>query len=546
MSEITFKGLNLNTDVLRAIDEMGFSTPTEIQASAIPLLMETTKDFIGQAQTGTGKTAAFVIPLLEKIDFSNPNVQALILSPTRELANQIELEIKKLGKYTAAKSTCVYGGTGYESQVRALKRDLPQIVVGTPGRVIDLMKKKILKVDQASYCVLDEADEMLNMGFFEDVQIILDLFNKQRQLIMFSATMPRPILKLIDKSFDAYELVQIAKKSLSNADIEQKYFMVKPRYFKEALSRLLDTTPKHYAIVFCRTKIETKEVGDDLKKRGYSVEVLNGDMGQTERDHAMRKFKERKVNIMVCTDVAARGIDVTCLTHVFNYGLPQDNESYVHRIGRTGRAGEKGKAYTIVSGKNAFTMKRLERHINGKIEIGVLPTIEGLKLNIVENEMKTASSILEAIQSKDGEFKIDDSFSIFSETFSELGKEDLLKLMFTWKFNKALRAYNNMASIEDKASGSGGGGARSGGRGRGGFRAGGRSGGSRSASRSGSRTGTRSGSRNSSRSDRSSNDRGGSERRASSGASSSGGAARRARRSASDASRSSDSSSRVR
>jgi ATP-dependent RNA helicase DeaD len=451
VSSLTFDQLNLKPELLKVLTEMNFTIPTDIQQQAIPVLTTSDKNFVGQAQTGTGKTAAFVIPLLEKIDPSKVSVQALILTPTRELAFQVESEIQKLGKYLNLKSTCIYGGTSYDKQILALKKDKPQIVVGTPGRVIDMIKKKILNLDRTRFCVLDEADEMLNMGFAEDVQTILDRFKSERQLMMFSATMPKTILKMIKKSFNDHHFVKVENKSLSNDDIEQKYFIVREKHFKEGLARLIDNAPKMYGIVFCRTKLETKSVGDDLKKRGHLVEVLNGDMGQTERDHAMKSFKDGKVKIMVCTDVAARGIDVQNLTHVFNYGLPRDNESYVHRIGRTGRAGMKGKAYTIVGPNSAFIIRSLEKHINKTIKLSKLPSVEDLKRKVVESEIEGAQYILEAIKNKGADFKTEASFELFESEFKHLNKEELLKLVFVWKFNKVMRRYNNLADIEDVA-----------------------------------------------------------------------------------------------
>ncbi len=459
MKEVKFSSLIDNMDVLQAVTEMGYETPTEIQEKAIPLLKTTTKDFIGQAKTGTGKTAAFSLPLLDKIDQDSSFVQVLILAPTRELATQVESEIKKFTKYTDITSTCIYGGSSYEKQFKALRAG-PQIVVGTPGRVWDLIKKNKLILDHAKYCVLDEADEMLNMGFLEDVKTILDVFDVSRQLIMFSATMSKSILNLIGHSFNEYDLVKTKNQNTHNAQIDQKYFIVKNKYKTEALARLIDLEENIYAIVFCKTKIETKEVGDDLKKRGYRVEVLNGDMGQNERDYSMRKFKEKKATLMVCTDVAARGIDVNHLTHVFNYGLPQNNESYVHRIGRTGRAGSEGKAYTIVGPKSAFAIKRIERDTSQKIELGRLPRIEELKGKIVDKEIANMARLKEVLQEKGETFKIDKAFENFSASFSDLSSEDLLKLMFSWKFNEVLRTYNNLGDIEAKADNSGGGGGR--------------------------------------------------------------------------------------
>ncbi len=466
MSNVTFEELNIDPDVLKAVTEMGFTQPTEIQEKAIPILGKTNKDFIGQAQTGTGKTAAFVIPILEKIDYESKAVQALILAPTRELAMQVENEIHKLGKHTEARSTCIYGGTGYEKQLRSLKKDFPQIVVGTPGRVMDMIKRRALVLDNASFCVLDEADEMLNMGFFEDVQKILSSFKKERQLIMFSATMPQAIIKLIKKSFNEYEMVKVEKKSVSNDNIEQKYFIVKPRYFKESLGRIMDANADMYGIVFCRTRVETKEVGDHLKKQGYNVEVLNGDMGQVERERAMKRFKDKKATIMVCTDVAARGIDVNNLTHVINYGLPQDNESYVHRIGRTGRAGQTGKAFTIVGPSAAFAIRKIERHINKSIELGKLPSLALLKRKKIEDELSKAERIIEALKVQGDDFKTDESFSLFEDKLKDLAHDQLIKLMFTWKFDAKSLKQNGVEDIEDTASGGSPGRGRSRARGR--------------------------------------------------------------------------------
>lgn len=496
----TFKELKLQESILKVLVEMGFDKPTEIQASAIPVLLNTKKDFVGQAQTGTGKTAAFAIPLLERIDMSSNAVQALILAPTRELANQVEKEIKKFGKYIGVRTTCVYGGTSYEPQIRALRNDKPQIVVGTPGRVIDMIEKRLLKLEDAKFCILDEADEMLNMGFFEDVQTILSKFDVERQLMMFSATMPKQIVRLINNSFNEPEMVKIDKKSLSNDDIEQKYFVVREKHFKEALARLIDDAPDMYGIIFCRTKIETKTVADDLKKRGHTAEVLNGDMGQAERDLAMDNFKTKKASLMVCTDVAARGIDVDNLTHVFNYGIPRDNESYVHRIGRTGRAGTKGKAFTITGPKSAFLIRGIEKHVNKRIPQEQLPTVAKLKQNLVETELEAAAFIYEAIKLKGEDFKTEESFSLVEESFKDLSKEELLKLMFVWKFNKDMRRYNNLSDIESVMD-SGGkpvqrSRGRSGGRSVGGHRG---SGGGRSSDRSSDRGGSRGGSRDGNR-----------------------------------------------
>lgn len=448
MSEITFSELDIRPEVQKALLDMNFKVPTEIQERAIKALSKTKRDFVGQAQTGTGKTASFVIPLLENVTSSKKNVQALILAPTRELAAQVEQEVKKLSKYTEIRSACVYGGAPIDKQIDTLRHEYPHIVVGTPGRVIDLIKRNALRIDQTNFCVLDEADEMLTMGFFEDVELILSKIKVKKQLMMFSATMPREIEHLIRGTFNDPHIERIKRKSLSNDDIEQKYFVVRDKHLKEALSRLIDEAEDVYGIVFCKTKIQTKEVADDLKKRGHNVDVLNGDMGQADRDLAMERFKTKKVSLLVCTDVAARGIDVDNLTHVFNYGAPRDNESYVHRIGRTGRAGMKGKAYTIIGPREKSSIQGLQKHINKKIELSKLPSVESLKMNMVKREVENASFIVQAIKEKGEEFHTDSSFELVNEAFKELNRDELMKLMFVWKFNKDMRHLNNIADIE--------------------------------------------------------------------------------------------------
>ncbi|MGB0453140.1 MAG: DEAD/DEAH box helicase [Bacteriovoracaceae bacterium] len=448
MKKMSFKNLDLHPSVLKALDELGYESPTEIQAKGIPTLIQTNKDFLGQAQTGTGKTAAFAIPLLHKINPTKKKLQGIILTPTRELAKQVEDEIQKIGKYIGVRTTCVYGGASYEKQITALKNGRPQIVVGTPGRVIDLIDRGSLKLDQAEFGVLDEADEMLNMGFLDDVKYIISHLNDSRQLIMFSATMPKQIQDLVKVEFRDYEHVKTKTVKASNENIEQNYVVVREKYYAEALARIIESEDDLYGIVFCRTKLETKQVADELKKRGQRIEVLNGDMGQGEREYSMRKFKERKVEILVCTDVAARGIDVNNLTHVFNYGLPQGNEAYVHRIGRTGRAGMKGKAYTIVSPRGVTIIKKIEKFTKNPIHFKKLPSVEKLKLAYIQKEIHAATTIKNAIQEKGKNFRTDETFDSFKENFEDLERDELLKLFYTWKFNKKFRQYDSLSDIE--------------------------------------------------------------------------------------------------
>lgn len=445
-----FENLELNKELLKAVSDQGFTEATEIQQKAIPILLNTENDFVGQAQTGTGKTAAFVLPLLQKLDPSSKKVQALILTPTRELANQVSEEVKKLGKHLKLKSIAIFGGASYEKQKTGIRQRKPQIVIGTPGRVIDLMNQKILKFDSAEYFILDEADEMLNMGFLDDVQEIMASFNKEKRLWMFSATMPKTILQLIKKNFRKPEVVKIEKKTLSNEDISQRYYMVSRKNRLEALCRIIDTEPDMYGIIFCRTRMDTKELADELLTRGYPVETLHGDMGQAQRDLSMQKFKKQKVKLMICTDVAARGIDVNNLTHVVNYGVPQDVESYVHRIGRTGRAGMKGEALTFVDPRDSNMIRRIEDYTKKKMTKSKLPTVEDLKSVRIIKELDAMMPIVEAILDKGDNFKLDETFDVFQEALSEFSKEELLKIFFTRIFNKELKRYGHQDDLDAK------------------------------------------------------------------------------------------------
>jgi len=289
---------------------------------------------------------------------------------------------------------------------------------------------------------------MLNMGFFEDVQNIISAFDKNRRIWMFSATMPKPILNLINREFDHPKIVSIKKKTLSNDDIEQRYYTVMRKYHKEALCRILDTEPEMYALIFCRTKVETRELADLLLQKGYRIETLNGDMGQRERDVAMERFKAHKVDLMVCTDVAARGIDVNNLTHVINFGIPQDNETYVHRIGRTGRAGLKGISITLVDPKDQFIIKKIERFTNKQMLKATLPTVEEIKASVVNTELEGIRGLVETIIEKGDEFKLDDTYKIMEDCFEGFEKDELLKVMFTWKFNKKLKGLDNIGNLD--------------------------------------------------------------------------------------------------
>ncbi len=363
----------ISENITKAIAEMGFTVPTLIQEQAIPYILEG-KDIIGQAQTGTGKTAAFAIPILELIDPSDRRIQALILCPTRELAIQTSKEFSKIGKFFPELEILpVYGGQHIEIQLRGLKR-YPQIVIGTPGRLIDHINRKTLNLSDVSIVTLDEADEMLDMGFRDDINKILDMVPEKHQTLLFSATMPKPIMELSKKYLKEPVHIKILDKTVSTDNTEQIYFEVREKNKIEALTRLIDFHKTELALVFCRTKSRVDELSKVLSELGYLAQGLHGDLRQVQRDNIMSMFRKKKLQVLVATDVAARGIDVDDIEIVFNYDLPQDVPSYTHRIGRTGRAGKTGKAFTFVSGKDVIKLKDIARITKSQINLGILPS----------------------------------------------------------------------------------------------------------------------------------------------------------------------------
>lgn len=367
-----FKALGLSDEILLALEKKGYETPTPIQEQTIPLLLNGDLDIVGQAQTGTGKTAAFGLPILERFDPNQRSVQALILAPTRELAIQVAEEIKSFKGSKRIWITTVYGGAPISQQMRDLEKGT-HVVVGTPGRVIDLIERKKLILDEVKYVVLDEADEMLNMGFIDDIELILKSCSPERRMLLFSATMPDRILSLAKRYMGQYNMVQIAKKEITNINIEQSYFEVPDRDRFDALCRVLDVEEDFYGIIFCNTKAEVVEISNHLNDKGYTSDALHGDIQQNLREKVVKQFKTNKFGVLVATDVAARGIDISDLTHVINYGLPQDPESYVHRIGRTGRAGKLGKAIAIISPSEKRKLLFVEKIAKTKMKKGKLP-----------------------------------------------------------------------------------------------------------------------------------------------------------------------------
>lgn len=426
-----YEDSDIDPRILRAVTEMGFSEMTPIQQQAIPLLMEG-RDVIGQAQTGTGKTAAFGIPMLQRVEEENRNLQGLILCPTRELAIQAAEELRKFSKYMhGIKMVPIYGGQDITRQIKALKGGA-QVIVGTPGRVMDHMRRHTIKLQDIKMVVLDEADEMLNMGFREDMETILSQIESEHQIALFSATMPQAILDITDQYQQDAELVRVTKKELTIPLVKQYYFVVKSIYKEEVISRLLVTYGFKRSIIFCNTKKMVDDLAENLKARGYQAEGLHGDMTQKQRDFVMGRFKSGNLEILIATDVAARGIDVDDLEAVFNYDVPQDIEYYVHRIGRTGRAGREGMAFTFAYGRDLYRIRDIERVCKTKMTEMKVPKaseIMAIKLDkVLESAVKTAEKtdlekLTDQIEEKLADYEADPMELLAALVKQQLGDE---------------------------------------------------------------------------------------------------------------------------
>lgn len=392
----TFNELGLSEQVIRSILNMGFEEATPIQAQTIPIAMEL-KDLIGQAQTGTGKTAAFGIPLAERIMEGSEQVQGIVLTPTRELAVQVAEELNKIGQFKGVRTLPIYGGQEIDRQIRALKKR-PQVIVATPGRLMDHMRRKTIRLNDIKMVILDEADEMLNMGFVEDIETILQEVPETRQTLLFSATMPQQIQNLAQRFMRNPEVIRIKAKEVTVANIEQNYIEVQEKQKFDVLCRLLDIQSPELAIVFGRTKRRVDELSEALSKRGYSAEGIHGDLTQSKRDSVLRQFKEGTIEILVATDVAARGLDISGVTHIYNFDIPQDPESYVHRIGRTGRAGKSGLAMTFVTPREIAQLRLIEQITRRKMVRKPVPTI----IEAVEGQQRvTMEKLLRVVAEED-------------------------------------------------------------------------------------------------------------------------------------------------
>jgi ATP-dependent RNA helicase DeaD len=438
---ILFKELGLNSGILKAIEELGFETPTPIQEKTIPVLLENRRDVVALAQTGTGKTAAFGMPVIQQIDIDIKQTQVLILSPTRELAVQIANDMSSYSKYVPGINIAVlYGGSDIKKQISQLERGA-NVVVGTPGRTLDLIKRNKLKINSIRWLILDEADEMLSMGFKDELDAILTNAPGEKQTLLFSATMPEEI-SFISKRYmnDPYE-ISAGRKNSGAENVEHHYYFIHARDRYIALKRIADINPKIYSIIFCRTRSETKEVADKLMQDGYNADALHGDLSQAQRDHVMSRFRGKHLQMLVATDVAARGLDVNDLTHVINYNLPDDPELYIHRSGRTGRAGKRGISIVLINLREKGKLHQTEKKVNKKFVQKMVPSGK----EICEKQLFNLIDRVENVNVSD--FQIDQFMPDIYKKLAWLDREELIKHFVSVEFNRFLQYYQNAPDI---------------------------------------------------------------------------------------------------
>ena len=438
----TFEELGVSPEIRKAIEEMGYENPMPVQEEVIPYLLGEGNDVVALAQTGTGKTAAFGLPLIQKINVKNRVPQALILCPTRELCLQIAGDLNDYSKYIdGLKVLPVYGGSSIESQIRMLKSGV-HIIVATPGRLIDLMERKVAKLDTIGNVVMDEADEMLNMGFTDSINSILEKVPEDRNTLMFSATMSPEISRISKQYLRNAKEITIGTKNEGSKNVNHIAYVVHAKDKYAALKRIADYYPQIYGIIFCRTRKETQEIADKLIQDGYNADSLHGELSQAQRDLVMQKFRQRHLQLLVATDVAARGLDVNDLTHVINYGLPDDTESYTHRSGRTGRAGKTGISIAIINLRERGKMREIERIINKKFIVGEMPTGK----QICEQQLIKVIDDIEKV--KVNEEEIESFLPGIYRKLEWLSKEDLIKRVVSMEFNRFLEYYSNAPEIE--------------------------------------------------------------------------------------------------
>jgi ATP-dependent RNA helicase DeaD len=442
---LTFEELGLKPEILKAILEIGFLEPTAIQQKTIPHLLNTKQDLIALAQTGSGKTAAFGLPVLNQIDGDSKKTQSLVLCPTRELAIQIANDFNSYTKYSKKLDVVpVYGGASIETQIKALNKGA-QIVVGTPGRVVDLIKRKKLKLEDIEWVVLDEADEMLNMGFKDDLDFILSHTPDQRQTLLFSATMSKEVLRISNNYMNNPEEISSGKRNQGADKVEHFYFVVNGRDKYLALKRIADINPDIYAIIFCRTKRETQEISDQLMADGYNADCLHGDLSQAQRDAVMGRYRKKNLQMLVATDVAARGLDVNEITHVINYNIPDDLETYTHRSGRTGRAGKAGISMAIIGPRDINKIKQLERILGKTFTKAEVPAGDA----VIEKQLM---AFIEKVKASEvDEKQIEPFVNNIAAEFEDLSREDLIKKFVSLEFNKFLDYYKNSADLNQNA-----------------------------------------------------------------------------------------------
>ena len=439
-----FKDIGVNKELLKSIQEMGFETPTPIQKESIPCLLTSRQDLISLAQTGTGKTAAFGLPIIQQIDPKIKHVQAIVLCPTRELCIQIAKDLIAFSKYLDyVKVLPVYGGTKIENQIKSIKKGI-QIIVGTPGRTKDLIKRKILKLDIVNRVVLDEADEMLSMGFKDDLDFILDKTSNNRQTMLFSATMSKEVISISKKYMKDAKEIAVAKKNSAAKNVEHHIYDISSRHKYEALKRIADYNPNIYGIVFCRTRRQTKEITNKFINDGYNADAIHGDLSQGQRDEVMSRFRDKSLQMLIATDVAARGLDVEDLTHIINYSLPDDPEIYTHRSGRTGRAGKSGISIAISNSRESRKIKSIENKSQIKFLKKEVPTGK----DVCSKQLFKLIEKIEKVKVDDKQIEpyLDDIY----KKLEWLSREDLIKHFVSAEFNRFLEYYKNSNNINNK------------------------------------------------------------------------------------------------
>lgn len=440
----SFKTIGIHPDILKGIDALGFDTPTPVQEKVIPLMLEKQVDIVSLAQTGTGKTAAFGVPLIQLTDAGNKKTQGLVLCPTRELCVQVARDMTAFAKYIPSlKILAVYGGASIDQQINALRRGV-QIIVATPGRLNDLIRRRKVDISSIRSVILDEADEMLQMGFKEELTAILAETPKNKNTLLFSATMPKAISALSGKYMNNPLEITIGQRNAGSENIHHVYYMVQARDRYPALKRIADFTPDIYSIIFCRTRKETQEVADKLIQDGYSADALHGDLSQSQRDHVMNKFRCKNLQMLVATDVAARGLDVNDLTHVINYNLPDDTANYTHRSGRTGRAGKAGISIAIINMREKHIIREIEKKLKKKFEQGRIPSGQA----ICEKQLISLIDTMKQVDVDHGQ--INPFLPAIMESLASLDREELIKKFVSIEFNRFLEYYRNAPDLNVK------------------------------------------------------------------------------------------------